>query len=91
MSGYPTIKFFPKDDKSGKAYEGGRDPAAFVEFLNQKAGTKRSVSGGLLPEAGRIAALDAIVAEYKTLKADAASFASKLKEIAEGVEASAKA
>lgn len=48
ISGFPTIKFFPKDNKDGIAYEGGRSEADFVDYLNEKCGTQRSVNGGLL-------------------------------------------
>jgi protein disulfide-isomerase A6 len=49
ISGYPTIKFFPAGSKDKKPldYEGGRDEAGFVKFLNEKCGTQRAVGGGL--------------------------------------------
>lgn len=47
VSGYPTLKFFPKNNKDGEDYDGGRDVDAFVTFLNKKAGTARTSSGGL--------------------------------------------
>jgi len=47
VSGYPTLKFFPKDNKDGEDYEDGRDLNSFVEFLNKKAGTSRTSSGAL--------------------------------------------
>ncbi|KAG5485954.1 hypothetical protein CUR178_07548 [Leishmania enriettii] len=34
ISGFPTLKFFPKEDKSGaKQYEGPRDVLAFQSYL----------------------------------------------------------
>lgn len=48
MSGFPTIKFFPKgSDKTPIAFEGARDEPALIAFLNEKCGTHRSVGGGL--------------------------------------------
>jgi hypothetical protein len=47
VSGYPTLKFFPKNKKDGEDYDGGRDVNAIVEFLNKKAGTSRTTSGAL--------------------------------------------
>lgn len=77
VKGFPTIKFFPKGSTVADDYEGGREITDFVQFLNQKAGTKRDASGRLLPEAGRVAALDAIVASTKTKVAAAIEAAAK--------------
>jgi len=64
VTGYPTIKFFPKGSSSAIDYNGGRSEEAFVEYLNQKTGTHRAPGGGLDSVAGTIAALDAVVAKY---------------------------
>lgn len=50
VSGYPTIKFFSKDNKEPVDYEGGRSEADFISFLNEKCGTQRAVGGGLTDE-----------------------------------------
>lgn len=50
ISSFPTIIFFSKDNKEGEAYEGGREEKDFVEFLNEKCGTKRAIGGGLNDE-----------------------------------------
>ncbi|KAJ5997464.1 hypothetical protein N7499_006140 [Penicillium canescens] len=63
VTGYPTIKFFPKGSIEPQAYSGARSEEALVKFLNEKAGTHRAVGGGLDELAGTIAALDKIVAE----------------------------
>ncbi|RZR88742.1 hypothetical protein BHM03_00016389 [Ensete ventricosum] len=47
VSGYPTLKFFPKSNKGGEDYEGGRDLDDFVKFLNDKCGTSRDANGQL--------------------------------------------
>lgn len=46
IQSFPTIKFFPKGGEP-IAYEGGRQEADFVQFLNEKCGTHRAVGGGL--------------------------------------------
>jgi protein disulfide-isomerase A6 len=61
VGGYPTIKFFPAGSSTPEDYQGGREVADFVEFLNTKAGTQRSAEGGLAATVGRIAALDAYI------------------------------
>lgn len=48
VSGFPTIKFFSKTEKVTPAdYQGGRDLASFVTFINQQAGTRRLNNGRL--------------------------------------------
>ncbi|KAK1776481.1 thioredoxin-like protein [Copromyces sp. CBS 386.78] len=64
VSGFPTIKFFPKGSTTPEDYNGGRSEADFVEFLNEKAGTHRTPGGGLDTVAGTLAALDEIVTKY---------------------------
>ncbi|XP_071715978.1 probable protein disulfide-isomerase A6 [Rutidosis leptorrhynchoides] len=64
VSGYPTIKFFPKNNKDGEDYEGGRDIDSFVTFINEKCGTSRDAKGQLTSNAGLIAELDTLVKEF---------------------------
>ncbi len=65
ISGYPTIKFFPKGgDRSATAYSGGRKIGDFVSFLNQKCGTKRSEEGGFEEGYGLNSKLDALVETF---------------------------
>jgi len=66
ISGYPTLKWFPKNDKSGKLYEEGRDVDAFVNYINRNAGTHRDRNGGLTASAGRIEKLDDIVKKFSS-------------------------
>lgn len=47
VSGYPTLKFFPKSNKAGEDYDGGRDLNDFVTFINEKSGTSRDGKGQL--------------------------------------------
>ena len=47
VSGFPTLKFFPKGNKAGEDYDGGRDLDDFVTFINEKCGTSRDAKGQL--------------------------------------------
>ncbi|KXS12625.1 disulfide isomerase [Gonapodya prolifera JEL478] len=40
VSGFPTIKWFPKGSTTPEDYSGGRDLDDFVQFINNKAGLK---------------------------------------------------
>jgi protein disulfide-isomerase A6 len=64
VSGYPTIKFFPKGSTNPETYQSGRDEASIVDFVNSKAGTFRVAGGGLNTKAGTIDAIDTIIAKY---------------------------
>ncbi|KAF3789787.1 disulfide-isomerase like 2-1 protein [Nymphaea thermarum] len=63
ISGFPTLKFFPKDNKAGEDYDGGRDLDDFVTFINGKAGTSRDSKGHLTSQAGIVSSLSALVKE----------------------------
>jgi hypothetical protein len=54
VSGFPTLKFFPKANKAGEDYDGGRDLDDFVKFINEKCGTSRDSKGQLTSEVGKI-------------------------------------
>lgn len=64
VSGFPTLKFFPKDNKDGEEYSEGRGEEDFINFLNKKCGTQRVSGGGLNEEAGRVEALDKLAARF---------------------------
>ncbi|KAL4588382.1 hypothetical protein LXL04_001266 [Taraxacum kok-saghyz] len=70
VSGFPTIKFFPKNNKDGEDYEGGRDIDSFVTFINEKCGTSRDAKGQLTSTAGIIAELNNLVKEFVTAGSD---------------------
>jgi len=65
VTGYPTIKFFPKGTSSGEDYNGGRTPKDFVDFINQKSGTERTVGGGFTDTAGRLPELDELAQQFR--------------------------
>mmetsp|Transcript_108492 Transcript_108492/g.187476 ORF Transcript_108492/g.187476 Transcript_108492/m.187476 type:complete len:706 (-) Transcript_108492:575-2692(-) len=68
--GYPTLKWFPKDMKHGMDWASFRpNPESaqlskknLVDFVNGRVGTQRDLDGHLMPQVGRIKALDSIVA-----------------------------
>ncbi|TYH43396.1 hypothetical protein ES332_D11G126200v1 [Gossypium tomentosum] len=47
VSGYPTLKFFPKGNKTGEDYDGGQSLDEFVAFINVQCGTNRDAKGQL--------------------------------------------
>ncbi|KAF0926466.1 hypothetical protein E2562_025309 [Oryza meyeriana var. granulata] len=64
VSGFPTLKFFPKGNKAGEDYDGGRDLDDFIKFINEKCGTSRDSKGQLTSEAGVVASLAPLVKEF---------------------------
>ncbi|XP_066362249.1 protein disulfide isomerase-like 2-1 [Miscanthus floridulus] len=64
VSGFPTLKFFPKGNKAGEDYDGDRDLDDFVKFINEKCGTSRDSKGQLTSEAGLVASLNPLVKEF---------------------------
>jgi len=64
VSGYPTLKWFPKGNKAGEEYSGGRNVDDFVRFLNDKTGAERISGGGFTAQAGRIPDLDGSVSRF---------------------------
>jgi len=64
VTGFPTLKWFSKTDKSGVSYDGPRDLDAFVSYINREAKTYRDKSGSLSEKAGRIEQLDGIVSRF---------------------------
>ncbi|XP_065828388.1 uncharacterized protein [Oscarella lobularis] len=64
VSGFPTIKFFPKDNKDGEDYSGGRETSDFITFLNDKCGTHRVEGGGLDSSAGLIDELNVLAQKF---------------------------
>ncbi|ESK94635.1 disulfide isomerase [Moniliophthora roreri MCA 2997] len=71
ITGFPTIKFFPKGSKEPIDYVSGRSEADFVNFLNEKCGTHRAVGGGLNDEAGLVPEFDALATKFFVATADA--------------------
>lgn len=64
VSGFPTIKFYPKNNKAGEEYPSGRSEQAFIEFLNDKCGTNRISGGDLDDAAGRLPSFDRLAKKF---------------------------
>lgn len=47
VKGYPTLKFFPRGSTEAVDYSQGRTLDAFVQFINEEAGTRRKSDGTL--------------------------------------------
>ena len=53
VSGFPTLRFFSKDNKEApEDYNGERNEEEIVAYLNEKCGTSRAVGGGLNDQVG---------------------------------------
>jgi len=55
------LKFFPKGNKAGEDYGGGRDLDDFVAFINEKSGTSRDAKGQLTSEVSEFRSKRSIV------------------------------
>ena len=84
MSGFPTLKFFPKENKEGEPYNGGRTLGDFVEYLNARCETDRLEDGNYGPSAGVVASLDDDVDQF--MSADAEKKPDLLKKTQETIE-----
>jgi protein disulfide-isomerase A6 len=86
VTGFPTLKWFGKDSKeTPEPYEAARDVQSFVDFVNQKAGTKRTADGKLNKDAGRVAALDAIASKFVADGADQAALTKEAEGVVKGL------
>ncbi|KAF1989885.1 disulfide isomerase [Aulographum hederae CBS 113979] len=85
ITGFPTIKWFPAGSKEAVPYEGARSESAFVQFVNENAGTHRSVGGGLDAMAGTISTIDSIV---KSVIDAGSDWTTSAKEVVEAAKAS---
>jgi protein disulfide-isomerase-like protein len=83
VTGFPTLKWFPKNNKEGEDYSGGRTEDAFITFLNEKTGAQRVAGGSLNEQAGRVAELDTLAAEFSD-ESSRATVLAKAKKIATG-------
>ncbi|KAL8683776.1 MAG: hypothetical protein Q9186_000262 [Xanthomendoza sp. 1 TL-2023] len=85
VKSYPTIKYFPKGSTTPEPYNGGRSEQDILEFMNEKAGTHRTVGGGLDAKAGLITSLDAIVGQL-TSGGSLASVSAEVTKAAKGLQ-----
>jgi protein disulfide-isomerase A6 len=85
VTGFPTIKFFPKGNKAGEPYNGGREEQDFVNFLNEKAGTQRQATGLLNESAGKLHQFDKLIPLFQD-KATRKDAIEKAKEVAANIK-----
>lgn len=88
ITGYPTIKFFPKGSTEPESYNGGRSEEALVEFINSKAGTYRAPGGTLTSQAGTIDLIDTVLAKYVTANGlkDVEKATAEIKKVANDIK-----
>jgi len=85
VSGFPTLIYFSKTDKSGEdRYNGGRELNDLLAHVNSKASTQRLENGYLAPTVGRDTTLDELVTRFmnnpterESILAEAEAFVSK--------------
>ncbi|KUI52817.1 Protein disulfide-isomerase erp38 [Cytospora mali] len=90
VTSYPTIKYFPAGSKEAENYSGGRSETDFVKFLNDKAGTHRTVGGGLDAYAGTIEALNSIVDKFSSASTPLTDALKEAQETTEGLKEQAQ-
>eukprot|EP01100_Stratorugosa_tubuloviscum_P004874 TRINITY_DN2231_c1_g1_i1.p1 TRINITY_DN2231_c1_g1~~TRINITY_DN2231_c1_g1_i1.p1 ORF type:complete len:387 (-),score=157.36 TRINITY_DN2231_c1_g1_i1:100-1164(-) len=64
ITGFPTIIFFPKNDKSGQRYSESRELNSLISFLNTQTNSFRNVDGSLSDQAGLVNELNTIVENF---------------------------
>jgi len=68
VTGFPTLKWFAKgraSEKDNEAYNSDRTAVGLVDFINERAGTKRLTTGLLKDDVGRLTEFDGLVAKLK--------------------------
>merc|ERR1712013_104761 len=86
VSGYPTIKFFPRGEGEEVVdYKEARTANAFVQFLNENAGTRRNADGTLSRSAGRFPDLDRLAKRILTESASRTEVMGELEAECESV------
>ncbi|XP_065915542.1 uncharacterized protein [Dysidea avara] len=86
VSGYPTIKFFPKDNKDGVDYSGGRSLDDFIKYLNEKCGTDRVAGGKLSAKAGLVDDMQNFVEKFKSEEDGRENVISEAEKTAESLD-----
>jgi len=85
VSGFPTLIYFPKTNKAGDRYNGGRELADLIAYINKEAGTKRLESGHYDETVGRFEALDELAKKFITDTAARESIATQAEKVAESL------
>jgi len=77
VTGFPTLIYYPKSDKTGERYSGARELTDLVSHINGKAGTNRQDSGRLHATVGRDSNLDELAQKFVANTADRSSIVSE--------------
>ena len=85
VKSYPTIKYFPRGSSTPEDYQGGRTEQDILKFMNEKAGTHRTLGGKLDEFGGTIPSLDSIVSRL-TGGESITSLSEELKSTAQGLK-----
>mmetsp|Transcript_55922 Transcript_55922/g.131673 ORF Transcript_55922/g.131673 Transcript_55922/m.131673 type:complete len:367 (+) Transcript_55922:95-1195(+) len=64
VTGYPALKLFLQNNTAVITFDGARDGESIVGFINEHTGCQRALDGTLLPEAGVLATLEWLVADF---------------------------
>lgn len=64
VSGFPTLIYFPKDNKEGIRYEKARELNDLLTYVNEQAGTQRLENGRLSSTVGIVQDLTDTLKEY---------------------------
>jgi len=83
VTGYPTLKFFSKENKAGVEYEHGRSEEDLTGYLNEKCGAQRVVGGGLAEHVGRFIEFDHVAKNFMKDVSSRESAASNILKIIE--------
>eukprot|EP01006_Ploeotia_vitrea_P047018 TRINITY_DN67080_c6_g11_i2.p1 TRINITY_DN67080_c6_g11~~TRINITY_DN67080_c6_g11_i2.p1 ORF type:complete len:951 (-),score=276.40 TRINITY_DN67080_c6_g11_i2:310-3135(-) len=87
VKGFPTIYWFPKDNKDGIEYQGGRDDAkSFIGFINEKTGLEWDIGGKLKPGAGRCKVLDQVVVGLDDEEGDVSGLIPKIQLVVDALK-----
>jgi protein disulfide-isomerase A6 len=87
VTGFPTLIYFSKSDKSGERYSGARELTDLVAHVNSKAGTSRQDNGRLHATVGRDSTLDELAQKFVANPADRSSIVSEAETRAAAVSA----
>jgi len=85
VTGFPTLIYYSKTDKTGDRYSGARELTDLVAHVNSKAGTSRQDDGHLHATVGRDSTLDELAQKFVANPADRASLTTEAENRAKAV------
>jgi len=83
VTGFPTLIYFSKNDKSGERYNGARELPDLIDHVNRQAGANRLESGRHHSSVGRHDELDDLAKKFVTNPGDREHLATQAEKIAE--------